>query len=153
MSGDHPRTPHRPVSCGALTVDIQQVLDVCLQRSVEAEFRYDPVSPLVVTVRLAPEGCPGVVWHIGRDLLHHGMRALSGLGDVQVWPSCLDAPATAWLRLGGAEAAALFELPVHPLVEWLEVTYQVVPAGTELEPMDWDALAAWLSATPEVPSD
>lgn len=40
--------------------------------------------------------------------------------------------------------AALFELPVPPLAEWLERTYELVPVGTELTELDWNTAAAAL---------
>lgn len=156
MSGDqrgvraHQGPPHaQPV----LTLDIHRVLDLFARRGVRAEFRFDPDVPFVVTTGLRIEGGPTVIWRIGRDLLYQGLFSVSGLGDIQVWPSHLEERATAWLQLSPGGTAALFELPLSPLAEWLEYTYQLVPAGEELDGLDWDAVTASLLEDPEVPSD
>ncbi|GAA3289825.1 hypothetical protein [Streptomyces cinereospinus] len=44
--------------------------------------------------------------------------------------------------LCSGDLAALFELPVPPPAEWLERTYEVVPAGRELAGVAWDEAAA-----------
>lgn len=120
-----------------LILDIERVLDVAARQSIRAEFRFDPGAPLVVSVDLLVEGGPRVLWRIGRDLLQQGLYSVSGLGDVQMWPAYADDRATAWLRLASRDMAALFELPVPPLEEWLEYTYELVPAGRELAEIDW----------------
>lgn len=125
-----------------LTLDIERVLDVCARQAIRAQFRFDPRSPLVVSVEFLVRGGPRVLWRIGRDLLQQGLYSMSGLGDVQMWPSNLEERATAWLQLTSGDMAALFELPVAPLAEWLAYTYELVPAGRELAGVDWDATTA-----------
>jgi hypothetical protein len=49
--------------------------------------------------------------------------------------------------------AALFELPVSPLADWLEYTYELVPAGHELTEIDWDVATADLLQGPRAHSD
>ncbi|MFB6891355.1 SsgA family sporulation/cell division regulator [Kitasatospora sp. NPDC056327] len=143
-----------------LTLDIERVLGLRARQEVRAEFRYDPAHPLLVSVEFTAEGGPRVRWRIGRDLLHRGLHEPSGLGDVRLRPADAAAPAarpdpatdragaggrpTAWLRLVSADTAALFELPVLPLAAWLERTYTLVPAGAELDGLDWDATTAAL---------
>ncbi|MEV7236758.1 SsgA family sporulation/cell division regulator [Streptomyces sp. NPDC051020] len=145
MSANHPgvqapRTaPHdRP----GLILDIERVLDVHARQAIRAEFHFTPKSPLVVCVEFLIEGGPRVLWRIGRDLLQQGLYSISGLGDVQMWPSNLEDRATAWLQLASGDMAALFEMPVAPLAEWLEYTYELVPAGHELARIDWDVATA-----------
>ncbi|MGW1161147.1 SsgA family sporulation/cell division regulator [Streptomyces sp. NPDC002519] len=70
------------------------------------------------------------------------------LGDVQIWPSHPEDRATALLQLASRDMAALFELPVPPLSEWLEYTYELVPAGHELAEVDWDVATADLLQGP-----
>ncbi|MFD7408950.1 SsgA family sporulation/cell division regulator [Streptomyces sp. NPDC059866] len=101
-----------------------------------------PDSPFVVCVEFAVEGGPRVRWRIGRDVLKQGLYSTSGLGDVRMWPSNPQERATAWLQLASGDMAALFELPVSPPAEWLEYTYELVPAGSELAGVDWDAATA-----------
>jgi hypothetical protein len=136
-----------------LTLDIERVLDVSARQAIRAEFRYDPELPLIVCVEFLVEGGPRVLWRIGRDLLQQGLHSMSGLGDVQIWPVNLEERATARLQLVSGDMAALFELPVPPLAEWLEHTYELVPAGDELAGVDWDVTTADLLHGPRAQSD
>ncbi|MFE3904975.1 SsgA family sporulation/cell division regulator [Streptomyces sp. NPDC059153] len=156
MSGNDPgiRAP-RTAAHGLppLFLDVRRLLNVYAQQSLQAEFRFDPAHPLMVTTTFIVAGGPRVTWLLGRDLLHQGLFSLGGLGDVQVWPTHLDERSTAWLQLNSHGLKALFELPVPPLAEWLEHTYRIVPAGYELDGVDWDAVAVGLLSGGEVPSD
>lgn len=146
MSGDQPRVQARraaPRAC-ELVLGVERVLDVSARQPIRAEFRFDPEDPLTVSVEFVVHGGPRVVWHIGRDLLAQGLHAMSGLGDVQMWPSQLEERQTARLRLCAGDMAALFDLPVPPLEEWLAHTYTIVPAGAELAAVDWDMAGAEL---------
>jgi len=136
-----------------LTLDIKRVLDVTARQPIRAEFRFDPESPLAVSVEFLVQGGPRVLWRIGRDLLQQGLYSMSGLGDVQVWPSNVEERATAWLQLTSGDMAALFELPVPPLAEWLAYTYELVPAGHELAGIDWDVATADLLHSPEAQTE
>ncbi|MFF9673419.1 SsgA family sporulation/cell division regulator [Streptomyces eurythermus] len=154
MSGDQPGVQNRrtaPHGCRRLSLDIERVLDVSARQAIRAEFRYDPALPLTVSVELLAEGGPRVLWRIGRDLLQQGLYAMSGLGDVQMWPSNLEEGATARLQLASGDMAALFELPIPPLAAWLEHTYSLVPAGQELAGVDWDVTTADLLHGPATP--
>ncbi|MGW1602792.1 SsgA family sporulation/cell division regulator [Streptomyces eurythermus] len=145
MSGDQPGVQDRrtaPHGRQRLSLGIERVLDVSARQAIRAEFRYDPALPLVVSVELLVEGGPRVLWRIGRDLLQQGLYTMSGLGDVQMWPSSLEEGVTARLRLASGDMAALFELPIPPLAVWLGHTYSLVPAGQELAGVDWDVTTA-----------
>lgn len=136
----------------SLNLDVERVLDVTVRQPVRAEFRFDPDSPLVVSVRFVVAGGPRVLWRIGRDLLRQGLCSMSGLGDVQVWPCLQEERGTAWLQLTAGDMAALFEFPVAPLAEWLDRTCELVPAGRELDCVDWDAATARLLRAPDARS-
>ncbi|GGT72371.1 SsgA family sporulation/cell division regulator [Streptomyces sp. NPDC056930] len=156
MSGKQSRVQaRRTASHGGpeLILDIERVLDVSARQAIRADFRFDPESPLIVCVEFLIEGGPRVLWRIGRDLLQQGLYSMSGLGDVQIWPSNLEARETAWLQLASGDMAALFELPVPPLAEWLQRTYELVPAGHELSGIDWDVATADLLQISETGSD
>ncbi|SEO96904.1 SsgA family sporulation/cell division regulator [Actinacidiphila rubida] len=146
MSGDHPRVQAlraAPRAC-ELVLGVERVLDVDARQPIRAEFRFDPADPLTVSVEFIVHGGPRVLWRIGRDLLAQGLHAVSGLGDVQMWPSHPQERATARLRLSAGDMAALFDLPVPPLEQWLAHTYDLVPAGAELAAVDWDMAGAEL---------
>ncbi|WAZ26841.1 SsgA family sporulation/cell division regulator [Streptomyces cinnabarinus] len=155
MSGNEPgsQAPRKaPPGRLDLTLDIERVLGVCARQPVRAEFRFTPESPLIVSVELLVEGGPRVLWRIGRDLLQQGLYSMSGLGDIRMWPSHLEEGATAWLQLAASDMAALFELPVPPLAQWLERTYHLVPAEQELACVDWDVATADLLPAQGAPS-
>ncbi|WHM41007.1 SsgA family sporulation/cell division regulator [Streptomyces sp. BPTC-684] len=138
-------TPHaRP----RLTLTVERVLGTSARQVVSAEFGFDLASPLAVSAEFTVENGPCARWRIGRDLLWQGLHTRSGIGDVQIWPSHPGDRTAARLRLVSGDMAALFELPIPPLVKWLEHTYAVVPAGQELCGVDWGATAADLLAGP-----
>ncbi|MFF0478867.1 SsgA family sporulation/cell division regulator [Streptomyces sp. NPDC004284] len=145
MSGDRPGVQVRrtvPKGRLELVLDVERVLGVSTRQPVRAEFRFAPEDPLAVCVEFLVQGGPRVLWRIGRDLLQQGLRSASGFGDVRIRPSrSVDRP-TAWLQLSSKDTAALFEVPVPPLAEWLEYTYDLVPAGQELATVDWAVAAA-----------
>ncbi|PSM42904.1 SsgA family sporulation/cell division regulator [Streptomyces dioscori] len=118
------------------------MLGVSARQAVTAEFRFSQQSPLTVSVEFVVAGGPRVRWRIGRDLLRQGMYSMSGLGDVQMWPSDLEGRSTARLQLSSGDMAALFELPTESLAQWLERTYELVPAGKELDAFDWSFTTA-----------
>jgi hypothetical protein len=156
MSGNQPGVRTRRAASHArheLALDIERVLGVSARQAVRAEFRFDPESPWVVSVEFVVEGGPRVGWRIGRGVLQQGLYSMSGLGDVQMWPSNLEDRATARLQLASGDMAALFELPVAPLAEWLEHTYELVPAERDFVGVDWDAVGAGLLQTPEARSE
>jgi hypothetical protein len=106
-----------------------------------------------VNVEFHVESGPRVLWRIGRDLLYQGLFSMSGLGDVQIWPMHLDERGTALLKLRARDTAALFELPVPELEEWLDHTYELVPPGRESADADWDAITTRLLQGPSMKSD
>ncbi|MFD9789907.1 SsgA family sporulation/cell division regulator [Streptomyces sp. NPDC059070] len=126
-------------------MDIERVLGVRARQPIRAEFGFDVTSPLVVSTELAIDGGACVHWRIGRDLLWQGLRTRSGIGDVQIRPSHPGNHTTARLQLVSDGMAALFELPIPPLAQWLEHTYELVPAGEEGATLDWDAAADLLT--------
>ncbi len=144
MNRNHSDVQRRTAPNGGLllSLDIERVLGVSARQAVEAEFRFSPEAPWAVSVELQVEGGPRVRWRIGRELLQQGLHTMSGLGDIQMWPSNLEERATSWLQLCSGDMAALFELPVPPLADWLERTYELVPAGRELAGVDWGVAAA-----------
>jgi len=156
MSGNKPgvQAPRTaPCDIPDLILDVERVLDVSARQAIRAEFRFDPESPLIVCLELLVEGGPRVLWRIGRDLLQQGLYSVSGLGDVQIWPTHPAERATARLQLTSGDMAALFELPIPPLMEWLEYTYELVPAGQELAEIDWDVATADLLQDPAAQAD
>ncbi|KUN18209.1 regulator [Streptomyces antibioticus] len=156
MSGKQPDQQTRPTlsdGLSELVLDIERVLDLSNRQAVRATFRFAPEAPWVVAVELAVEDGPRVVWRIGRALLYQGLHSVSGLGDVQIWPSTFGDRDTARLQLTSRDTAALFELPVPPLAQWLGNTYETVPLDAELSDIDWDTASAALFQEPQARCD
>ncbi|MEV6106483.1 SsgA family sporulation/cell division regulator [Streptomyces sp. NPDC051940] len=127
-----------PESLPSLSLDLDQMLDEFTRLPLRAEFRFDPGMPAVVTVEFKTARGPALTWHIGRGLLHGGLTSMSGTGSVRMWPMVPGERPTAWLLLESQEVEALFELPTAPLAEWLDATYRIAPAETEMDGLDWD---------------
>ncbi|GJF33986.1 hypothetical protein KNE206_66860 [Kitasatospora sp. NE20-6] len=137
-----------PRDVPVLTLLVKRVLDGCAWRPVRAEFRFDPAAPMIVSVTLAPARGPSVLWRIGRELLHQGLFEESGEGHVQVRPAPGQEGGIAFLLLASRQSSAVLELPVPALAEWLEGTYEIVPAQTEGESLDWDGFISGLLDEP-----
>ncbi|WLW58131.1 SsgA family sporulation/cell division regulator [Streptomyces sp. YU58] len=131
-----PRTA--PELVPSLVLDLDQMLDEFTPLPVRAEFRFDPDLPAVITVEFRAERGPGLVWHIGRELLHRGLTSMSGCGDIRMWPALPRERPSSWLLLESQEVEALFEVPAAPLAQWLEATYRITPAEAEMAGLHWD---------------
>ncbi|MFH9405323.1 SsgA family sporulation/cell division regulator [Streptomyces sp. NPDC017638] len=121
--------------------------------SGQAEFRFAPAMPAVITVEFLAERGPGVVWRIGRELLHRGLTEMSGCRDVRMWPALPGERPSSWLLLETQEVEALFELPTAELAEWLDATYRITSAETEMDALDWDGFLLELTGGPETPGE
>jgi hypothetical protein len=76
-------------------------------------------SPQFIPVLGKAERGPSLVWCIGRRLLHRGLTAMSGCGDVRMWPALPRERPSSWLLLESQEVEAVFEVPAAPLAQWL----------------------------------
>jgi Streptomyces sporulation and cell division protein, SsgA len=155
MNGDQSGLRDRrtvPQGPPALSLRIQRWLGEGAEQSVRAEFRFDPEVPMIVSITFTPGHGPSVIWHIGREVLAHGLHEDSGEGDVQVWPSEFH-DHLAWLMLESRGVGAFFQMPVQPLADWLDATYEAVPEETEMDTLDWDGFIAELLASPEPEAD
>ncbi|MEU3252245.1 SsgA family sporulation/cell division regulator [Streptomyces sp. NPDC006997] len=144
LSGSPARRP-LPRRVAPLSLRINRVVWHTLRVPLAADFRYDPGIPLTVSVTFRPPEGPRVTWRIGRDLLLDGLMEATGDGDVRIWPLRGRSRWKVCLRLRSRGAQALFEADLGALETWLRGTYDVVPYGTELAGVDWDALVAELS--------
>lgn len=136
----------------SLVLELDQMLDEFTRLPVRAEFTLDPDEPALVRMEFLAGRGPGLIWYISRELLQRGLTAMSGSGDVRMWPSLPREEPSSWLLLDSQEVEALFEVPRDRLAEWLEATYRVAPAATELEGLDWDGFLTELLDGRESPS-
>ncbi|MFE2856539.1 SsgA family sporulation/cell division regulator [Streptomyces lavendulae] len=152
MHPDQSHTPTRPQSeqVASLCLDVDRMLDEFTRLPMRATFRFDADRPSVVTVEFATErGRALVRRRIGRELLHGGLTAMSGCGEVRMWPTLPRERPSSWLLLEAPDVEALFEVPTARLAAWLAATYRIVPAEVELGPLDWDGFLMGLLDGPE----
>lgn len=124
------------------------MVDEFTRQPMRAKFSFDPDMPAVITVEFLAERGPSLIWHIGRGLLHLGLSAMSGSGDVRMWPTLPGEQPSSWLLLESQEVEALFEVPTTALGEWLDATYRVASSMTEMDGLDWDAFLGELLDDP-----
>jgi hypothetical protein len=92
---------------------------------------YSRRDPYAVAMWIMESGGEGVSWIFSRELLAEGTRCTSGLGDVSVAP-CPEAPSDLLhLTLRSDVGAAVMEMRLAPIIEFLRSTYELVPAGQE----------------------
>ncbi len=123
---------------------------------VVATLRYDASDPYAVHVAFRTGGSEGpadgsVEWTFARQLLTDGVTRSVGEGDVQVWPSHVEASPVVCLALSSPSGRALFEVPLTALVQFLSSTYAAVPTGSESDFVDLDAelaLLLWSDGSP-----
>ncbi|MGW4698429.1 SsgA family sporulation/cell division regulator [Kitasatospora cineracea] len=114
-------------------------LDQDLVGEVRTRFRYAAAAPHEVRLTFHLGRPDEADWVFSRDLLRDGLEALSGQGDVKLWPaSCPCHGATLHLALESPHGSALLEASRPQVRAWLERTYTVVPDGgaAELLPSD-----------------
>jgi hypothetical protein len=111
---------------------------------VSARLAYEPSDPFAVGVSLRTEGGPTVQWVMSRDLLAAGLHAPSGDGDVGVWPSTNRGADVVCVSLSSPDGQALLFGKHADIAEFLARTFAEVPAGTESDFIDIDALVEHL---------
>ena len=147
------RARSAPELVPSLYLDLDQMLDDFTRQAITANFRFDPDMPAVITVEFVAARGPGLVWRIGRELLHRGLTAMSGCGDVRMWPMTPGERPSSWLLLESEEVQALFEVPVPPLADWLDATYRIISAEAEMAGLDWDGFLMELLDSPGAASE
>lgn len=77
-----------------------------------------------------------VEWVFARELLAAGLRDAQGIGDVRVWPSSGE---MLNVELISPFGQARFEAAVSEISDFLDRTFEVVPAGQESRRVDVEA--------------
>ncbi|MFK0171041.1 SsgA family sporulation/cell division regulator [Streptomyces sp. NPDC090306] len=108
---------------------------------VDCRFSYRADDPFVVRLDLLVAPRTHVSWVVGRDLLRAGTQHLSGMADVKVWPSRVPAGRPGLhFRLSRPHGRATFTADLAVVREWLEETYDMVPAGSEAAFLNWSVV-------------
>ena len=108
--------------------------------AVQAELRYYCDDPFAVQMQLSIDQSPAISWVFGRDLLTDGLHMPAGIGDVQIYP--VEDGVAIELRSGSSCATLLAYGP--DLQTFVDRTWELVPAGTELRHDDLDGELALL---------
>jgi hypothetical protein len=120
-----------------------------------ASLYYSGNDPFAIRMAFHVGTDEPVEWIFARDLLAGGLKSREGIGDVQVWPSsgtirnlttehrARDDAAAGHEILNIAMSSpfgrAHFEAPAEVMSEFLQRTYQIVPAGGESSFIDLEA--------------
>ena len=110
---------------------------------VSATLLYDFNEPYAIDAEFhTADG--DVTWVFGRDLLNAGLTTPTGEGDVAIWPSTQQGTSVLCLSLDSPSGSAVLEAELAEVAAFLDVTFSLVPAGTEMEFLDLDAELAQL---------
>lgn len=104
---------------------------------VQVDLTYQSRDPFAVQASFRTGGGSAVDWVFARDLLHDGLIAPSGTGDVRVRPMTLD-PNRVQLELSSPSGHAVFTTCAQTLGDFLHRTYDAVPPGREYSWLDFD---------------
>lgn len=104
-----------------------------------ATLDYAADDPFAIRVAFHVGNDEPVEWIFARELLTVGIVRKVGDGDVQVWPAGEAGERSLNLALSSPFGQAHFEAPLAPLTEFLNRTYEIVPAGRESEFVDLEA--------------
>ncbi len=127
----------RPLSV-ASELRLRLVVPGAASVPVMASLRYEACDPYAVHLTFHT-GDGAVEWTFARQLLTDGVSVPAGEGDVSVWPSRAGGRAVVCLSLSSPSGRALFEAPLHRLVELLAATYELVPTGSESDFVDLES--------------
>jgi len=105
-------------------------------RPLAAALRYETADPLAVEFVFPPEvSLDGaeVTWAFSRELLTEGLRGSAGEGDIHVRPCGQQRTVIEFYAEGDV---AVLEFRTAELALFLQYTYDMVPAGSEMALLD-----------------
>jgi hypothetical protein len=108
-----------------------------------ASFFYSADDPYAVRIAFRAGLEDPVEWTFARDLLAAGIEDCAGLGDVTVWATAGSEGGVPGrvlhIKLLSPSGRAHFEAAAGEVSDFLQRTYQIVPAGQESEHVDVQA--------------
>lgn len=127
----------------------QDVALECLDfsgRTVElaASLGYDTTDPFAVWITF-PSPTGAVRWAMSREVLLQGLTDPAGSGDVEVWPS-VDPMGREWVafEFRSPDGRLIAQADTNDVQRFLTLTLAAVPAGTESDHLDIDAVVEGL---------
>ncbi|MEU3519928.1 SsgA family sporulation/cell division regulator [Streptomyces sp. NPDC006654] len=129
-----------------LQIPIRLLFTALASSTLQGRLHYTTADPYAVTVDVMRGTKTVATWVVARDLLDEGTRQPSGEGDFRVWPSWAPKGAgrSLFFSLDRPAGHATFEANLPVIRQWLDSTFEMVPAGSEGDLLDWDALEAGL---------
>jgi hypothetical protein len=104
---------------------------------VKVDLTYHSRDPYAVQASFRTGNGTAVDWVFARDLLHDGLIAAAGTGDVRVQPMPHN-PFKVQLELSSPSGHAVFTTCAQTLGDFLRRTYDAVPPDTEYSWLDFD---------------
>ncbi|MEJ3654064.1 SsgA family sporulation/cell division regulator [Pseudonocardia sp. TRM90224] len=104
---------------------------------VKVDLTYHSRDPYAVQASFRTGNGTAVDWVFARDLLHDGLIAPAGTGDVRVQPMPLN-PHRVQLELSSPSGHAVFTTCAQTLGDFLHRTFEAVPSNTEYSWLDFD---------------
>jgi hypothetical protein len=105
-----------------------------------AALGYEPRDPYAVWITF-PSPAGDVRWAMSRSVLLVGLTEPAGQGDLTVWPSIDEGGlAVVVLQFHSPEGSLTAQADTHEVHGFLSHTLAAVPAGTESDHLDLDAL-------------
>ena len=114
---------------------------------VKVDLTYSSRDPYAVAASFRTGNGTAVDWVFARDLLHDGLIAQSGTGDVRVQPMPGDA-SRVQLELSSPSGHAVFTTCAQTLGDFLHRTFEAVPPDTEYSWLDFDLALSGLLNEP-----
>jgi Streptomyces sporulation and cell division protein, SsgA len=135
---------------------VQPVTLRCLGRDntsgrLHARFEYETADPWAVWIRFGEQES-SIRWGLARHLLAEGLTDPAGDGDVQLWPGTdKEGHSVVVMEFRSPDGRLIAEAPTRDVYRFLTRSLAVVPAGSEADHLDLDALIADLLDTSSAP--
>ncbi|WP_151483102.1 SsgA family sporulation/cell division regulator [Streptomyces albicerus] len=99
--------------------------------SVVTDLRYDSAEPYSVFMVFNADTDMTIEWTFGRELLLSGRQQLSGVGDIQIWPSEILGSDVVFISFRSGEDMFVVAASAVVIGAFLEDTLEVVSLGEE----------------------
>lgn len=114
---------------------------------VKVDLTYSSHDPFAVRASFSTGNGTAVDWVFARDLLHDGLIAPAGAGDVRVQPLAGD-PHRVQLELSSPSGHAVFTTCAQTLGDFLHRTFAAVPPDSEYSWLDFEVALSGLLNDP-----